>query len=335
MVIQANIYPQNIELPISSQDYFSMANNFLINDNNNNNNFVQHECGFNDFNSQQKLVQQQQFQRQQQLLLQQQQQQRRQQQLYMVHPPNMKRENCFVPTQLSKKTKFSATLATPTTTATTASTTTSGSDNHFTMNFSQSLSLQLEKQRQEMDRYVELQNEWLKLALQEQRKQQLGAIIRKLEVKAVQLLKQKDDEIAEAAKKTMELEEVVRKMEIENQTWQRISAQNEAMVFSLKNTLEQLQQQQQQEVCSSSSSNNVNDVESCCKVSENKNEIEETGEITTRRKMAVCKVCNTRNASVLMLPCRHMCSCKVCDDLVNACPVCKSPKMASIDALIS
>ncbi|KAH9622555.1 hypothetical protein KSS87_020078 [Heliosperma pusillum] len=301
-----------------------MANNFLINDNNN---FAHYECGIYDFNSQHKLVQQQQFQQQQQqqlLLLQQQrrQQQQQQQQTYI----NMKRGNSFV-NDPSKKLKYSSTIATPTTTVTTASTTTSESDNHFTMNFSESLSLQLEKQRNEMDRYVELQNEWLKLALQEQRKQQLGEIIRKLEVKAVQLLKQKDDEIAEATKKTMELEEVVRRMEIENQTWQRISSQNEAMCFSLKNTLEQLQQKQQ--VCSSSSSSS-NDVESCCKVSENNNQIEET---TT--KMAFCKVCNSRNASVLMLPCRHMCSCKVCDELLHACPVCKSPKMATIDALIS
>ncbi|KAK9677542.1 hypothetical protein RND81_11G150600 [Saponaria officinalis] len=328
MAIQRHMYPANLGLPISSQDYFVFGNNNFVNNNNNDNNME-----FNHDILQHKLLQQQ---RQQQFQYQQQQQQQlrnMQQRNYCVNEDN------FVFLQPSKKQKLvTATGATTTTTATTASTATIDSDNHMLMDFSQSLSVQLQKQGHEIDRYITLQNEWLKLALQEQRKQQIGAIIKKLESKTLQLLKQKDDEIEVATKRAIELQEIVKKLELENQAWQRIALENEAIVFSLNNTLEQLKQQQQQEECcsSSSSSNEVEDGKSSCNNNildnnkSNNNTIK--GETSV---VVVCKVCKIRNACVLLLPCKHMCCCKVCDVVVDNCPLCNSPKMATIHALIS
>ncbi|KAK9690747.1 hypothetical protein RND81_09G151600 [Saponaria officinalis] len=347
MAIQAHIHQENFgSLPISSQDYFFTGNDNFINNTTYNNTDLQY-----------KLLQQQQFQQQQQ---------------YMVHFQNMKKRdfcdsnnnNSFVFLQLSKKQKLAANPTTTNTTATTTSTTTSENDNQMSLSVSKSLSEQLEKQGHEIDRLIVLQNERLKLALQEQRKQQLRLIMKNLEAKAMRLLKQKDNEIAFATKKIIELQEIMRKMEVENQTWQSIASQNEAMVFSLSNTLEQLQQQlrqqqQQQQSCSSSSSNVVDDVESCCDFLDNNEKrntrkvetyeglVAETGEnrgvfgfqnekpTKTTRGLLLCKVCNSRNANVLLLPCRHMCCCKVCDELVHVCPLCKSSKMASIEALFS
>ncbi|KAK9666789.1 hypothetical protein RND81_14G211400 [Saponaria officinalis] len=315
MAIQAQLYHDNLGLlPFSPQDCFFMDNN----NNNNMNSLLFNEFSYNNL--------QQQYQQQ----LQQQQQQ-------FV----MQNNGGFMLLQPSKKQKLMNNTSTTTTknTATTTSTTTSESNIHRSMSFSQSLSVQLEKQRQEIDKYINLQNERLKYAIQEQRKQQLREAIKKMELKAVQLLKQKDDEISEATKKSLEFQEIIRKLEVENQAWQKVASQNEEMVFSLSNTLQQLQQQQQQQGCSTSSSNCVDDAESCCNISDNNEKNTSVAEKTEENRgvdtKKLCKKCKTRKVSMLMLPCKHLCCCKSCDAVIGACPVCKSPKMASIEALIS
>lgn len=82
------------------------------------------------------------------------------------------------------------------------------------------------------------QNDRLRLALQELRKQQISYFLKKSELKTQFLLQRKDEEIAKAVNKAMELENLVRRMETENQTWQRVAKEKEAMVMSLKNTIE-------------------------------------------------------------------------------------------------
>ncbi|KAJ0009992.1 hypothetical protein Pint_34308 [Pistacia integerrima] len=217
---------------------------------------------------------------------------------------------------------------------------------HQSMPFSQTMALQVEKQRQEIDHYIRSQNERLRMVLQEQRKQQLGMLLKKLEVKASTLLRQKDEEIAKATNRAMELEILLKKLETESQAWQRIAQENELMVYSLNNTIEQLR-----EKGSCCFNNGVEDAESCCDLPEREKE-EETernragncidcgenkDEERTRKMMImvnVCKGCNSGDSCVLFLPCRHLCSCQNCEAFLESCPVCLTPKKASIEALI-
>ncbi|KAL5995687.1 hypothetical protein ACLOJK_041804 [Asimina triloba] len=199
------------------------------------------------------------------------------------------------------------------------------------MSFSQSLAVHVERQRQEIDRFIALQNERLRVALQEQRKQQLIALMRRVEARTMVLLRQKEEDIAKACRKTEELEEYLRRIEAENQTWQRIARENEAMVLSLNNTLEQMMREN---LCLFSGG--AEDAESCCDFSGEsspsiKREEEGAGGEDGRRKKMACKACNSRDSCVLILPCRHLCSCKHCETSLDSCPVCKSVKKASIE----
>lgn len=227
------------------------------------------------------------------------------------------------------------------------------------MPFSQCLALQAEKQRQEIDHYIISQNERLRLVLQEQRKQQLEVLLKKIEIKTSALLRQKDEEIAKATNRTMELEILLKKLEMESQAWQRIAQENEAMVFSLHNSLEQLK-----EKAFPCFNNGVEDAESCCDVEEEeetqqnrarteaKNRVigigfgesnsnynykgaaETEQEQRSTKMVMVCKGCNSRDSCVLFLPCRHLCACRACEVFLDSCPVCLTPKKASIEALI-
>ncbi|XP_042486509.1 probable BOI-related E3 ubiquitin-protein ligase 3 [Macadamia integrifolia] len=206
--------------------------------------------------------------------------------------------------------------------------------NLLSMAFSDSLAAQIDKQALEIDRYILLQNERLRSVLQEQMKNQLAILLRRMESKMMSLLTQKDEEIARESKRTMELEECLRRMEMENQAWQRVAKENEAMVMALNNTLEQVKENA---YCFPSAG--AEDVESCCDISDQAHyreekrrddEEEEEQEEESMRKMT-CKSCNSQRSCVLFLPCRHLCSCKSCEAFLDSCPVCNSPKKASME----
>ena len=185
------------------------------------------------------------------------------------------------------------------------------------------------------------------MLLQEQRKQLVAVLVKKIESKASIFLRQKDEEILKATNKTMELQNLLKKLEMDNQAWQRMAQENEAMVMSLNNTLEQLREQ-----ASYCFNNGVDDAESCCEVNregmiteENRgfeglvaaDHGQEQDEERTRKMSTkmVCICCNTRSTCILFLPCRHLCSCKDCAAFLDSCPVCRTAKKASIEALIS
>lgn len=164
----------------------------------------------------------------------------------------------------------------------------------------------------------------------------MALLLRKYEEKTVVLLKQKQEEIAKARNRTMELEDFLRKIEIESQTWYRLAKENEAMVENLNNTIEQLKE-------NGCFANEVEDTESCYRgereegAGENRGQgFEADGENQEQisGKKMVCKSCNSRTSCVVLLPCRHICSCKDCQVSLDSCPVCGMVKKASIEVLI-
>ncbi|KAJ7967153.1 E3 ubiquitin-protein ligase BOI [Quillaja saponaria] len=216
-------------------------------------------------------------------------------------------------------------------------------NNHPSMSHNQIMAVQVEKQRQEIDHYIRLQNEKLRIMLQEEMKQQIATLLKRIEPKAVLLLTQKDEEIAQAEKRRLDLEECFRKLEAESQAWRRVAQEKGATVVSLNHTLELMRER-----AYSYFNNGAEDAESCCDENLVDREVEEgtgenrrgcdgvgVGDVEQRkRKLMVCKGCNSRSSSVMFLPCRHLCSCKACEGFLEACPVCRTAKKGSIEALI-
>ncbi|WVZ18042.1 hypothetical protein V8G54_005364 [Vigna mungo] len=100
-------------------------------------------------------------------------------------------------------------------------------------------------------------NEKLRVFLQEQRKQHMAELLKKMESNALHLLRQKDEEIVEAAKKTRELKEFLRRLEVEKESWRKVAEENEAMVLCLHNNIERMKERAVHGMTSE-------DAESCC-----------------------------------------------------------------------
>ncbi|KAK9051912.1 hypothetical protein SSX86_028540 [Deinandra increscens subsp. villosa] len=181
---------------------------------------------------------------------------------------------------------------------------------------SSSVMMNIQKQNQEIEGFISLQNERLRLALQAQRKQQLLTILKSYESKSELLLRQKDEEIKRATKRRIELEEFLRRTDMERQKWQIAANETEAMVISLNNTIEQLSEKLIK--------TDVEDEGSCCH--------DDNGENNNmkKKKMMICRSCFNEESCVVMLPCRHLCACESCDVFLHSCPVCKMVKKASI-----
>ncbi|KAL0872548.1 hypothetical protein Bca101_022253 [Brassica carinata] len=179
------------------------------------------------------------------------------------------------------------------------------------------LDVQMEKQRQEIDQFIRIQSERLRYVLQEQSKQAMETLLRKMEAKASVLMAQKEEEMSRALSKNMELEDLLRKMEVENQTWQRMARENEAMVATLNSALEQVRERAV--TCH-------NDEGSFCGGDDSTPETKISGS---------CLNCGSNGETrVLFLPCRHLCCCTGCEAGLVLCPICSTPKKNRIEAFV-
>ncbi|XP_047319552.1 E3 ubiquitin-protein ligase BOI-like [Impatiens glandulifera] len=152
--------------------------------------------------------------------------------------------------------------------------------------------------------------------LQQQMNQQFTSIF----ANASLLMKQKDDEIIMANIKSMELQQLLKKMEMENQELQKMAMHNELIVVSLRNTLSQIEDQENaHDICE--------DAGSCCQDSRSQSQ-------SQSRDIGICRRCNSYISSVIFLPCRHLCSCYACEPFMSSCPVCNLPKKTSIPVFI-
>ncbi|XP_010446985.1 PREDICTED: probable BOI-related E3 ubiquitin-protein ligase 2 [Camelina sativa] len=191
------------------------------------------------------------------------------------------------------------------------------------------LAVHMEKQKQEIDQFIKIQNERLRYVLQEQRKREVEMILRKMESKALVLMNHKEEEMSKALSKNMELEDLLRKMETENQTWQRLARENEAMVQTLNSTLEQVRER----AATCHDAGAAEDEGSYCGgdsfPAEKEKKMSGGGTSTS------CCNCGSNGVTrVLFLPCRHLCCCIDCEEGLVLCPICNTPKKNRIEAFI-
>jgi E3 ubiquitin-protein ligase BOI-like protein len=192
------------------------------------------------------------------------------------------------------------------------------------------------------------QNEQLKSFLDEKRQRHAHQLVAAVEETYTRKLREKDCELEKAKVQNHELMERFNQLNAESHHWQTKVRNAEAMVNHLQANLRANLQQAQQQFPLSNSHHQFNPCKEGCGDSEGADDcassyVDDINDAHTRafnenrelREQRTCRVCRTHDVSMLLLPCRHLCLCQDCETQLHACPLCRTPKNASVQVYMS
>ncbi|XP_015689490.1 BOI-related E3 ubiquitin-protein ligase 1-like [Oryza brachyantha] len=198
---------------------------------------------------------------------------------------------------------------------------------------------ELDKENKEFNYYFELQVQQLFKCMKEVNQRQTVEFLASLERGVGKKLKEKELELEAMNKKSKELNEQIRQVALEVQSWQSVALHNQSIANSLKSKLMQMVAQSSNltregsgdsEVDNSASSQNINAVPGG---------FFQSGLLGTNSMadgvLGSCRLCRTKEAALLVMPCRHLCLCADCDKNADVCPVCRFPKSCSVEINMS
>ncbi|XP_075485124.1 BOI-related E3 ubiquitin-protein ligase 1-like [Primulina tabacum] len=186
------------------------------------------------------------------------------------------------------------------------------------MEFLQCSSFEAERQNLEMNWFLQVENQNLRSLMQEVTRKQAVALHKHYESRVKFIIQQKDEQLSNARNKAIELQDFLRRAEMEAKTWETKATEKEAIVSDLNNQLKQFRLKEYS-LCDSSSS------------SSSTKKMERTKE---EGRKIVCKLCEARRSCVVLFPCKHLCCCTACEPLLGHCPVCGAVKEASLEVFL-
>ncbi|WZY72799.1 BOI-related E3 ubiquitin-protein ligase 1-like [Brassica napus] len=190
---------------------------------------------------------------------------------------------------------------------------------------------QVQQQQTDIDLFATQQTQTLRLELEARQRTQTLSLASAVQSAFVKKLKQRDDEIVRMGKLNYVLQERVKSLYVENQTLRDLAQTNEATANTLRSNLEHVLAQVDEFPATAAAGGDVfrppveEDTVSSCGSCDGA----DGGDVTAVTRG--CKRCGERTASVLVLPCRHLCLCTVCGSaLLQSCPVCNTVMHASV-----
>ncbi|KAM7495721.1 hypothetical protein LguiB_030330 [Lonicera macranthoides] len=208
------------------------------------------------------------------------------------------------------------------------------------------ISMQIQQQQLEIDCFIAQHTEVVRVEIENRQKQNWRRILGAMEEGVRKIVRVKEEKIEKIGKMNWTLEEKVKSLCVENQIWRDLAQTNEATANALRCNLEQLLLAQLRNETTAVAA------ESCCdsnygcgdNVEEEKKRLtlverrdhhhDGTGN-TNSNKRWWCRKCGKVESCVLLLPCRHLCVCSLCESLLQTCPICKSSKNASLHVNLS
>ncbi|PON47140.1 43kDa postsynaptic protein [Parasponia andersonii] len=216
---------------------------------------------------------------------------------------------------------------------------TSSSSSSLLSEMAEDFASQIKQQRDEIDQFLQAQGEQLRRTLAEKRQRHYRALLSAAEESVARRLREKEAEVEKAARRNAELEARAAQLSVEAQIWRAKARAQEATAASLQAQLQQAimsgggAAQDRRGLldeggitCAAEGGHVAEDAESAY-VDPDRVEAAASG--------PSCKACRKRVASVVILPCRHLCLCTECDRVVQACPLCLSLRNSSVEVFLS
>lgn len=192
---------------------------------------------------------------------------------------------------------------------------------------------EVEHQIEEFGRFLRFQEEQMAKGLREMKQRHAASFMNIVDHELSKKLRAKELEIESMNRKNRELADQIRQTATEAQAWQQRAQYNESIVHALRTSLQQAMAQ-----CAAAAAANRGR-EGC-----GESEVDDAASsfypnsVRDGEKLMLtvaCKGCRGRESCMLLLPCRHLCLCRDCDAMVNACPVCLTRKTASVEVYLS
>lgn len=158
------------------------------------------------------------------------------------------------------------------------------------------------------------------------------ALLSAIEAGIGRKLHEKELELQNMNRKNNELAERIKQISTEVHSWQCRAKYNESLVNALKSNLKQVMTQginHWKEGCGDSEVDNTTS-----NANQNHMNVMGANSISFERQMT-CRACKSKEASMLLLPCRHLCLCKDCAGSIDVCPICHIRKAAGVEVFLS
>ncbi|XP_050376928.1 E3 ubiquitin-protein ligase BOI-like [Argentina anserina] len=202
--------------------------------------------------------------------------------------------------------------------------------------WSEDFASQIKQQRDELDQFLQTQGEQLQRTLAEKRQRHYRALLGAAEDSISRKLREKEAEVQKATRRNAELEARAAQLCVEAQIWQAKARAQETTAASLQVQIQQAKAMMSAgfQVAGEQDSRRVDDGLTCA---ENQAEDAESAYMDPERATASgpsCKACRKRVASVVLLPCRHLCLCTECDQMVQSCPLCLTLRNSSVEVFL-
>uniref|UniRef100_A0A7N0RA45 RING-type domain-containing protein n=1 Tax=Kalanchoe fedtschenkoi TaxID=63787 RepID=A0A7N0RA45_KALFE len=200
--------------------------------------------------------------------------------------------------------------------------------NHSSPSLSDHINHQMKHHQDEIDQLLFIQGGQLRQALAEKRQRQYRALLTAAEESVLRRLREKQAEVDKAVRRSAELEARAVQLSMEAQVWQAKARAHEATAASLQAQLQQAMISGGRRCGDGAEEGEAEDAESVY-VDPDRVVVAQGGSFGP-----VCKACRRQAASVVLLPCRHLCVCAACDSAVAACPYCFTMKTSSVEAIL-
>ncbi|KAE9597409.1 hypothetical protein Lal_00029924 [Lupinus albus] len=199
---------------------------------------------------------------------------------------------------------------------------------------SEGFSLQIKQERDENDHFLHVLGEDLKSTLAAMRQRHYQELLGAAEEAVARRLREMEGDVDKATRRNAELEARAAQLSTEAQVWQAKARAHEAAAMSLQVQLQQTMMAAEAGRCHGGDDGcaldggQVEDAESAY-IDPDRVEV-----ITSAEARAKCRGCGKRVASVMVLPCRHLCMCAGCDAHFRACPVCLTLKDSTVEVYL-
>jgi E3 ubiquitin-protein ligase BOI and related proteins len=178
-----------------------------------------------------------------------------------------------------------------------------------------------------------LQAERLRRTLVDARQRQYRSLLGAAEATAARRIREKEAEASEASRRGVEMEERIARLRAEASSWQAKALADQSTAAALHAQLQQAAAAAQRCKAEGEDAGAADDAGSCF--------VDPDRVVEVPPPARPCRACARREASVVLLPCRHLCVCATCEAAVSAgaaaavCPMCSGVVTGTVHVFFS